>query len=322
MTSQSKICAVVVTYNRLELLKLCIDSLKKQTRSLDEILIINNSSTDGTEEWLEKQNDLIFITQENTGGAGGFHTGIKTAFEKGFDWIWCMDDDSMPLPTTLYTLLKYSQKKYAAVCPLVIDLKSNIILDQRGYLKKGFIKLYSLQSAINTNEILNMAEIDIDLTSFVGPLINTVAVKSIGLPKSEYFIHNDDIEYSLRLNQFGSIMLIPSAKIIHKAEGDSEIIRKHFMGKTLYRKSFQQYWVKYFTLRNFFATLKLHYPNMISMYLSIVLTTLKELIQIILFDNYKLKRIRIVLVAMCDGITNRFDRKLNIVKEILYSKQK
>ncbi|OGV06662.1 MAG: hypothetical protein A2499_02975 [Stygiobacter sp. RIFOXYC12_FULL_38_8] len=322
MTSQSKICAVVVTYNRIELLKLCIESLKKQTRSLDEILIINNSSTDGTEEWLEKQKDLIFITQENTGGAGGFHTGIKTAYEKGFDWIWCMDDDSMPFPATLYTLLKYSKKKYAAVCPLVIDLKNNMIADQRGYLNKGFIKLYSLQSAININDILYKAEIDIDLTSFVGPLINTAAVKSIGLPKNEYFIHNDDMEYSLRLRQFGNIMLIPSAKIIHKAEGDSEIISIHFMGKTLYRKSFQQYWIKYYTLRNFFATLKLHYPNEISAYLSIVLTTLKELIQIILFDSYKLKRIRIVLVAMYDGITNRFDRKLNIVKEIMYSKQK
>ncbi|MCB9247374.1 MAG: glycosyltransferase [Ignavibacteriales bacterium] len=91
-----KIAAVVVTYNRLGLLKECIDSLRGQTRKLDEIIVVNNDSKDGTKEWLEEQKDVTKIHQENLGGAGGFHNGMKAAYEKGYDWIWLMDDDCLP----------------------------------------------------------------------------------------------------------------------------------------------------------------------------------------------------------------------------------
>ena len=48
----NKICAIVVTYNRVELLKLTIEKLLKQTRKIDEVIIINNASTDNTGEFL------------------------------------------------------------------------------------------------------------------------------------------------------------------------------------------------------------------------------------------------------------------------------
>ncbi|RYZ98092.1 MAG: glycosyltransferase, partial [Sphingobacteriaceae bacterium] len=87
------IVGVVVTFNRLDLLKNCITSLKRQTRSLDQIIVVNNGSTDGTEKWLNEQQGLIVIHQENSGGAGGFHRGMKEGYEHNYDWIWVMDDD-------------------------------------------------------------------------------------------------------------------------------------------------------------------------------------------------------------------------------------
>lgn len=93
---KNNICAVVVTYNRIKLLKECIDSLRKQTIILDGIIVVNNNSNDGTKEWLALQNDISAIHQENLGGAGGFYNGIKSAYNKGYNWIWCMDDDCLP----------------------------------------------------------------------------------------------------------------------------------------------------------------------------------------------------------------------------------
>ena len=55
-----KVIAVVVTYNRQALLSECITALRKQSRPLDAILVINNGSTDGTEDWLRQQPDIIF----------------------------------------------------------------------------------------------------------------------------------------------------------------------------------------------------------------------------------------------------------------------
>ncbi|MBK6915081.1 MAG: glycosyltransferase [Ignavibacteriales bacterium] len=100
-----KITAVVVTYNRLELLKQCIESIRNQTQKLDKIIVVNNDSIDGTFEWLNSQEDITHINQKNLGGAGGFYTGIKTAYNNGFDWIWCMDDDGLPEINALENLL-------------------------------------------------------------------------------------------------------------------------------------------------------------------------------------------------------------------------
>ena len=49
-----KVIAVVVTYNRQQLLSECIDALRNQTRKLDKILVVNNCSTDNTERWLQQ----------------------------------------------------------------------------------------------------------------------------------------------------------------------------------------------------------------------------------------------------------------------------
>ena len=96
-----KITAVVVTYCRLELVKKTISALRNQLYKLDSIIVVDNNSTDGTSEWLDSQNDLVVIHQENIGGSGGFYRGIKEAYDRGADWIWCMDDDVYPC--LLYT---------------------------------------------------------------------------------------------------------------------------------------------------------------------------------------------------------------------------
>src|SRR3990170_1109632 len=128
-----KIAAVIVTYNRIQLLKECINALHIQTRKLEEIIVVNNSSTDGTLEWLNSQKDLTTITQENSGSAGGFHTGIKAAYEKGYDWIWCMDDDAEPELNALEELTKFFTNDNKALACTVIDDQQIIQLNHRGY---------------------------------------------------------------------------------------------------------------------------------------------------------------------------------------------
>ena len=104
------IIAVVVTYNRMELLKRNIRCLQ-QNKPISSIVIVNNGSTDGTTEWLAAQEGLTVINQTNVGGAGGFYTGIQYAYQAGADWIWCMDDDVFPRADCLEQLLPYSGKK-------------------------------------------------------------------------------------------------------------------------------------------------------------------------------------------------------------------
>ena len=94
----NSICVVIVTWNRLEMLKVCVDSVKKNAAAAD-ILVVDNASTDGTGEWLAHESGVNVLTlAENTGGAGGFAVGMKWAFDRGYGWMWIMDDDVVPLP--------------------------------------------------------------------------------------------------------------------------------------------------------------------------------------------------------------------------------
>lgn len=216
-----KIAAVVVTYNRLNLLKECIEAIRNQTSKVDEIIVVNNSSTDGTLEWLNEQNDLKIITQENLGGAGGFYTGIKTAYEKGHDWIWCMDDDVEPDFNCLSELI--------AVSKTIIEPIS--ALTPVRYFENKLVnfecKIVNYSSALKSFDTLHISEMDLNKAyfeirtiPFEGPLINSQAIESIGLPDKGYFIIGDDTDYSLRLNNYGKIFMVPYAKMTKKLMTD------------------------------------------------------------------------------------------------------
>ena len=70
------IIAVVVTYNRIELLKRTVRCLQ-QNKPVSSIVVVNNGSTDATAEWLKTQSGLTVINQVNVGGSGGFYTGMQ-----------------------------------------------------------------------------------------------------------------------------------------------------------------------------------------------------------------------------------------------------
>jgi rhamnopyranosyl-N-acetylglucosaminyl-diphospho-decaprenol beta-1,3/1,4-galactofuranosyltransferase len=106
-TPGTRIAAVVVTFNRLELLQRLLERLDA-VPGLDEVLVIDNASTDGTAEFLSgldgaRSGDehrvvpvLSRTLTENAGGAGGFHDGLAWAMERGADLAWLMDDDGLP----------------------------------------------------------------------------------------------------------------------------------------------------------------------------------------------------------------------------------
>ena len=103
---QNPTAAVVVTHNRIDLLRQCVAQLENQICACD-ILIVDNASTDGTAQWLESQPDLhCRNTGANLGGAGGFNLGMRWAVEAGYDYVWVMDDDCLPQPDALEKLLE------------------------------------------------------------------------------------------------------------------------------------------------------------------------------------------------------------------------
>ena len=120
MKNSNVVLAVVVTFNRLDELKVCVAALKSQSYESLNILVVNNGSTDGTKEWLTQQSNVIVINQENLGGAGGFYTGMKYMYDNGYEWLVMMDDDGIPDKNEIKNLIQSYDKVVSAVGKEVI----------------------------------------------------------------------------------------------------------------------------------------------------------------------------------------------------------
>lgn len=295
-----KVIAVVVTYNRSQLLKRNIACLRKN--SPHAIIVVNNGSTDDTGEWLAEQTDLIVITQANVGGSGGFYTGIQQAMERGADWIWCMDDDVFPRPDCLSNLLDHTASEEVGILAPRRLMEGNIFTNdfQAVNLTNPFTSMYKKKLK---KQVINKP-VEILGTAFEGLFIRKEAVEKIGLPNKDLFIFCDDTDYCLRAVLAGyKILYIPSALM------DKE---KFFSNDTWNERNKKKKWKRFYQIRNS-TYLNHHYGinwgvkyirgfNGVIGYIAIALFTCP------FSDAYSLKDIAKLWKAYQDGIKEKLGR--------------
>lgn len=211
---ENKVGIVVVTYNRLALLKEVIDALRQQTYTDYQIIVVNNGSTDDTPKWLSEQNDVYTITQENLGGAGGFFTGMKYVAENEYKYCWIMDDDVICDKDALTELVSAINIKdnIGFVCSKVLGTDGSpmntpiVDMDSRSPIT-GYEDYFDLSD-------YNMVKVK--RATFVSVLFKTEMIRKIGLPYKDYFIWGDDTEYTTRLSQKYPCYVALKSKAIHK----------------------------------------------------------------------------------------------------------
>lgn len=243
-----KIIAVVVTYNRLELLKKNIACLRLN-KPLNSIVVVDNGCTDGTREWIDSQSDLHVIHQENVGGSGGFYTGMRYVFEQtDADWIWCMDDDVFPHPACLEELMKATRHPSTGIVAPRRLMDGHVFSHEfRAYnLTNPFTSMYKGRLS---KEMVN-APTEVKGIAFEGPLIKREVVKAIGYPNKDLFIFCDDTDYSIRTVLAGyTIWYIPSA-LMDK--------QQFFSDTSWSERNRKKKWKRFYQIRNA-AYLNHHY---------------------------------------------------------------
>ena len=216
------IIALIVTYNRLDLLKESIAALQVQTIKPNKILIYNNNSSDGTKEYLKKlsgKNLFVENATDNTGGAGGFHYGMKLACEMGADWVWVMDDDTIAEPDALQKLIdspfspKNEQNEPTGYLAGRVDWT-----DGNRHLMNFIEPVHPWHhfhgKYENCYKITN--------STFVSMLISRKAIEKVGLPVKEFFIWGDDWEFSGRISNQFNCYYISDSVVIHKTPENLE----------------------------------------------------------------------------------------------------
>jgi rhamnopyranosyl-N-acetylglucosaminyl-diphospho-decaprenol beta-1,3/1,4-galactofuranosyltransferase len=210
------VCAVVVTYNRRDLLRECLAALEAQTRQPDHILVVDNASTDGTLAMLRDEHPGIEVValSTNQGGAGGFHEGLRRAHAAGVDWVWLMDDDTMPAATALDELLRAS-RGFDGCAPALL---SSRVIWTDGRLHPMNYQGFERQRTDAVIEASQRALMPLRTATFVSLLIHRHAVDRHGLPLKRYFLWSDDIEYTARLLREEPGYLVPASVAVHKTE--------------------------------------------------------------------------------------------------------
>jgi rhamnopyranosyl-N-acetylglucosaminyl-diphospho-decaprenol beta-1,3/1,4-galactofuranosyltransferase len=211
------VVAVVVTYNRRDLLTQCLDALAAQTTGLRAIVVVDNDSTDGTADVLSQHPahpEALYLSH-NVGGAGGFAAGIAYALtHHDPDWVWVMDDDTIPRDTALEALLTAQEN---SELPLSVLSSRAVWTDGRNHP----MNLPRTRMRARANEVANAERIGcrpVRTASYVSALLRAEDVRHHGLPQAGYFIWSDDFEHTGRLLRSGYGVHVPASVVEHRTK--------------------------------------------------------------------------------------------------------
>ncbi|ULB12044.1 glycosyltransferase (plasmid) [Cereibacter azotoformans] len=247
------ICAIVVTYNRLEKFRRTLERLLNEP--VDHILVVENGSTDGTREWLAgvKDNRLTVLEQAvNGGGARGFEVGMREACSRfDPDWYLVMDDDARPRPSAIAAFRRTLPRPEGAVLAAVFFPDGRICDMNRpwrnpfwhlGVFCDTFLKLGG-RRAFHISDAAYHADtpLPVDGGSFVGLFIPRAGVERCGYPDGRMFIYGDDVHYTLRLAQVG----LPN-------HFEPQVQFEHECSTELHGAAMTPYWKTYYHHRNLY----------------------------------------------------------------------
>ncbi|WP_109774928.1 glycosyltransferase [Quadrisphaera granulorum] len=225
MSAQLRVVAVVVAHNRRELLLACLRALATQKRPVDLVVVVDNASHDGSADAavrlaheLDLPLDAVRLAR-NTGGAGGFAAGLARAVAgHAADRVWLMDDDTIPSPTALGELLAVDERyQWLGGARPAVTASRVVWTDGRDH-PMNTPRPRPLARTVDKRLSARAGAVPVRSSSFVSMLVDASAVRRHGLPVADYFLWNDDFEYSTRLLRHGVGLYVPTSVVEHRTK--------------------------------------------------------------------------------------------------------
>ncbi|MGA8255085.1 MAG: glycosyltransferase family 2 protein [Nocardioides sp.] len=244
MSPHETVAVVLVTYNRADLLAKGLEGLAAQTRVPDLVVVVDNASTDHTRAVLDAAPAGLNLERihldTNTGGSGGFHVGVRAAYERGLDRIWLIDDDVVPDPECLAVLMAQDEACLTSVRE-----------DLSGALVEKAATRFNLDNPLAIKPKTSMVETDfgtraampdrveVENVAFEGLLVRRAVVTEIGLPDPGFFIFYDDVDFALRARRAGfRIWAVRDAVLVRQLNFDQQHDLAGWKGYFMYRNLF------------------------------------------------------------------------------------
>jgi rhamnopyranosyl-N-acetylglucosaminyl-diphospho-decaprenol beta-1,3/1,4-galactofuranosyltransferase len=205
-----RVAAAVATYNRKDTLRECLSALLRQSRPPDEVILVDNGSSDGTDAMVAEEFPCVRLVQmgENTGAAGAFAAGLQEGVARGHDWVWVFNDDDLADPHALATMLTTA----GGLPPrtgIVACGRHNRAGEPYGLGLRWQHRHMPIPPADPEGPPL-----PIDVVTFSGTLVASALVRDIGVPRSDFFMMIEDLDYCLRARRAGwEIFVLPQLLI-------------------------------------------------------------------------------------------------------------
>jgi GT2 family glycosyltransferase len=295
------IASVTVVYNGAGVLQEHLDSLKRQSRKLEEIIVVDNASTDRTREMLAADYPEVAVLSlpENVGIAGGLSAGISYATAKRqHDWVWLFDQDSVPADDALEQLLAARRLLHAAadniaiLAPVCMNRETRMVYPGLSWGRWGF-------GPVNGSADQPVHFVDMVISS--GSLLRREAVEKVGLPRADFFMDFVDYDHCLRLRRNGYQIAIVRDSILDHAIGAPTTF--NILGRT---KSWADHdpWREYYIARNETFTIWQHYPSMRTKAF-VLYRMAQHAFGVLLFGKKKIACFRMMVKGFFDGRAGR-----------------
>lgn len=301
MAGAFAIASVTVSYNAAGVLRRHLDALKQQTRKLDEIIVVNNASTDDTVNLLAANYPDVTVLNlcENGGVGGGFAAGLAyAALRKKYDWIWLFDQDSAPSRDGLERLLEGLQylngdaESTAILAPLCRDPESGVTCPGLSWRGARFC-------ATPVDPYHHIVLADSVISS--GSLMRRQAIEAEGLPRADFFMDFVDHEHCFRLRRHGFKIVVVQDSLLEHVLGDPSQLK--VLGRTKYWTDHPP-WREYYMARNEVYTIWQYYPEYRTK--GFVLYRLaRHAFEVLLFGKEKAACLAMMVRGFLDGRTAR-----------------
>ena len=291
------VCVVIVTWNRLELLKACVAAAKRNADGTD-ILVVDNASTDGTGEWLARRPDIhVLSLPENTGGAGGFAAGMKWAYRHGYEWMWIMDDDVVALEGAL-DVIRENERRADVIQAAKYGADGSECAFE-GLLDPATMR----RRKIRTSDVPACGFIPCNVATFEGLFVSRRAVEAIGYPDASFFYGLDDLLYGYRASERLRFVFVP--QFVLKKQIDKR--RANFGNLRFYSSTPHS---RYYHVRNYWKVMRHLRGTGIGswrMYATYAYEALKAIVLTLLMER-DIRGAILVLRGICDGVRGQWGK--------------
>lgn len=304
----------------------CLNAVREQSNRPDNIVIVNNASTDGTEsaiatafnisDALNQEEVLLPVSDDgtthvylynknkNSGGSGGFNKGMEICFDSfKSDFYWMMDDDGYPTPTCLEQLIGTAIKNhYDYVMPVSIDIDNHDQLSWAVRKRNGEKTIMFDELKKSWGDILEY------VTPFNGILLSADCVGKVGYINKDFFIWGDEYEHYWRCVKAGYKPVTDLHSIFYHPAAKLPLVPICF---GLTKVPFADSPIRMICLARNYTYIYLHYNQKYKIPLKFMMYTWLFLITRHLDFKYWI----LYCKSVKDGFTGNFSRHLNYLKQ-------